>query len=87
MNANDFNSRWDAVVSQARAKADAAGVPEIADYLKLVGAAPSILDAPSFPPDAAQFLVASGLPRSCAPFLSFAAVIDGGKRAAGWNSG
>jgi hypothetical protein len=77
VNANDFNSRWDAVVSQERAKADAAGVPEIADDLKLVRAASTILDTPSFPPDAARFLVAAGLPRSCAPFLSFEAVARG----------
>jgi hypothetical protein len=58
-------------------KANAAGVPEIADDLKLVRAAPAILDVPSFPPDAARFLVAAGLPRSCAPFLSFEAVAKG----------
>jgi len=77
VNANEFNSSWDAVVSQERAEANAAGVPEIADYLKLVRAAPAILDIPSFPPDEARFLVAAGLPRSCAPFLSFEAVARG----------
>jgi hypothetical protein len=77
VNANDFNSRWDAVVSRERAKADAAGVLEIADDLQLVRAAPVILDTPLFPPDAARFLVSAGLPRSCAPFLSFEAVARG----------
>lgn len=77
MNANDFSSRWDAVVRQVRAKADAAGIPEIADDLQLVRAVPAILDTPPFPPDAARFLVAAGLPRSCAPFLSFEAVARG----------
>jgi hypothetical protein len=77
MNANDFNSRWEAVVSQEQAKADAEGVPEIVDDLKLVRAAPAILDTPSFPSDAARFLVEAGLPRSCTPSLSFEALERG----------
>lgn len=60
--------------SQEQAKAELAGVPEIADDLRLVRAQLSTRDNPSIPPDSARFLVEAGLPRSCAPFLSFAAV-------------
>lgn len=77
MDANEFKLRWDAVVSRERAEANAAGVPEIADDLKLVRAAPEILSVSSFPPDAARFLLGAGLPRSCAPFLSFEDVARG----------
>lgn len=65
------------MVRQERARAEAAGVPEIADDSKLVTAVPAILESPSFPFDAARFLVEVGLPRSCAPFLSFEAVAQG----------
>jgi hypothetical protein len=74
MNANDFVSQWGIVLSRERAKAEAAGVPEIVDDLKLVTAPRKLLAASSFPSDAARFLVEAGLPRSCAPFLSFEAV-------------
>jgi len=77
MNANDFVSRWDAVVRKEQAKAVAAGAPGAADDLQLVKAARAILDVASFPPDAARFLVEAGLPGSCAPFLSFDAVARG----------
>ena len=49
----------------------------MSDELQLVRAAPAILDSPSLPPDAVRFLVVAGLPRSCAPFLSFEAVARG----------
>jgi hypothetical protein len=75
--ANDFKSGWDAVVRQERAKAQAEGVPEIADDLLLVSAPPGSLDTVSFPAEAAHFLVEAGLPGSCAPFLSFEAVAGG----------
>ena len=77
MNASDFISSWNAVVSQERARAEAAGVPEVADDLVLVTAPPEILDAPLFPPAAARFLVEVGLPLSCAPFLTFDDVARG----------
>ena len=77
MNANDFKSGWDAVVRQERAKAQAEGVPEIADDLLLVSAPRGILDTLSFPAEAARFLVEAGLPGSCAPFLSFEAIASG----------
>lgn len=77
MTVNDFTSRWDAVVKEAQAKAEAAGVPGAADDLRLVKAVSAILDTPSFPPDAARFLVEAGLPGSCAPFLTFDAVARG----------
>ncbi len=77
MTANDFTSRWDAVVKEAQAKAEAAGVPGAADDLRLVKAVSAILDTPSFPPDAARFLIEAGLPGSCAPFLTFDAVARG----------
>lgn len=64
-------------MKQERAKAQAEGVPEIADDLLLVSAPHGIFDAPSFPAEAARFLVEAGLPRSCAPFLSFEAVAGG----------
>jgi hypothetical protein len=74
MNTNDFISRWGAVVKQERLRAEAEGVPEIADDLLLITSPPTILDVPSFPLDAARFLTAAGLPGSCSPFLSFEAV-------------
>jgi hypothetical protein len=77
VNANDFISGWDAVVRQERAKAQAEGVPEIADGMLLVSAPRDILDVRAFPAAAARFLVDAGLPRSCAPFLSFEAVAGG----------
>jgi hypothetical protein len=77
MTANDFMSGWDAVVKQERGKAQAEGVPEIADDLLLVSAPRELLDIPSFPAEAARFLVEAGLPGSCAPFLSFEAVSSG----------
>jgi hypothetical protein len=77
MDASEFIARWEAVVRQERARAEAAGVPEVADGLQLVKASPAILDTPSFPPDAARFLIEAGLPASCAPFLSFDAVARG----------
>lgn len=77
MNNNDFGLRWEAVVSREREKAEAAGVPEIADDLMLVTAPREILDDPSFPSIAARFLVDVGLPESCAPFLSFSHVSRG----------
>ena len=40
-------------------------------------APPAILDDPSFPPDAARFLVEAGLPLSCTPYLSFEELQDG----------
>lgn len=77
MNSNDFISRWNAFVNEERTKAAAAGVPDVADGLLLVNAPPGILDDRSFPSDAARFLVEVGLPRSCAPFLSFDDVARG----------
>lgn len=71
MSSSDFKARWNAVVSQERAKAEAAGVPEIADELQLVTAPSEILDNVSFPSNTARFLVDVGLPGSCAPCLSF----------------
>jgi hypothetical protein len=64
-------------VSQKRAEAEAAGVPEVADDLLLVTAPSAIRDSPSLPADAARFLVEVGLPRSCAPFLAFDDVARG----------
>jgi hypothetical protein len=77
MNSNDFISRWNAVVRDERANAEAAGVPEVADDLLLVTAHRAISDNPSFPSNAARFLVDVGLPGSCAPYLSFADVARG----------
>ena len=77
MTVNDFKSGWDTVVRQERTKAQAEGVPEIADDLLLVSAPHEILSDPSFPVAAARFLVDAGLPGSCAPFLSFELVANG----------
>lgn len=77
MDAIDFIAGWNAVVSQKRAQALAAGVPNAADDLRLIKASPAILASISFPADAARFLLEAGLPRSCAPFLSFEAVSKG----------
>lgn len=77
MNYNDFISRWNAFVAAERGKAQAEGVPDIADRLLLVKAPHAILDDRSLPSDIARFLVEVGLPRSCAPFLSFGDVADG----------
>ena len=77
MNASEFTSRWGTVVEKQRVKAEAAGVPEVADDLNLITAPSAILYTPSFPSAAAQFLVEAGLPGSCAPFLTFDAVARG----------
>jgi hypothetical protein len=77
MTAADFKSRWEDVLKAERARAAEAGVPEVANDLELVTAPQQILKSPSFPPDAARFLVEAGLPGSCAPFLSFDAVARG----------
>jgi hypothetical protein len=77
VDAADFIAEWDAVVRREREKAFASGVPNAADDLHLVRAAPAILNTDSIPADAARFLYEAGLPRSCAPFLSFDAVSKG----------
>jgi hypothetical protein len=77
MNTIDFISRWNALVNQERVKAEAAGVPEVADDLLLVTAPRAIFDNHSFPSNAARFLVDVGLPGSCAPYLSFNDVARG----------
>jgi hypothetical protein len=73
----EFAAQWSAFVRQERAKAQAAGVPEVADDLELVSAPKELLNLDCFPKEAAVFLVSAGLPKSCAPFLSFEAVADG----------
>lgn len=77
MTTKDFISGWNAVVSQKRVKAQVEGVPEIAEDLLLVSAPRELLTVPSFPAASAHFLVEAGLPRSCAPFLSFDAIASG----------
>jgi hypothetical protein len=77
MNANAFVSGWNAMIQERRKKAEAAGVPQVADRLCLVTAPSEIVGEASFPSDAASFLIDSGLPRRCAPFLSFDAVARG----------
>jgi hypothetical protein len=77
MNAERFISLWNDLVEQVRIKADAAGVPEVADDLQLVKAPQSLLSNTLFPSDAAQFLVEAGLPGGCAPFLTFEAIAQG----------
>jgi hypothetical protein len=77
MEPDAFKRGWEAVVQQKRAEALAAGVPEVAERLRLVSAPRQLLDTPAFPPTAARFLVGAGLPSSCAPFLSFSAVAKG----------
>jgi len=62
---------------QEHSKAQAEGAPEIADDLLLISAPRELLDTPSFPAEAARFLVEAGLPGSCAPFLSFHALASG----------
>jgi hypothetical protein len=77
MNATDFLSRWTSLVKDHKAKAEAAGVPDVADDLQLTTAPRTILSDPAFPEAAARFLIEAGLPRSCAPFLTFNAVARG----------
>jgi len=68
MKATDFISRWAAQV-----------VPHepIGHELRLVTAPRALLEDQAFPESAARFLVEAGLPRSCAPFLSFDDVARG----------
>jgi SUKH-4 immunity protein len=77
MNATDFLSRWSSLIMEHQAKAEAAGVPNVADDLRLITAPRTILSDSTFPEAAARFLVEAGLPRSCAPFLTFDAVARG----------
>ena len=77
MNATDFLSRWSNLIMEKKAEAKAAGVPDIVDDLRLLTAPRAILSDPIFPEASARFLVEAGLPRSCAPFLSFDAVARG----------
>lgn len=77
MTASDFTARWNAIVERDVAKAAAAGVFDIREEVSLVTAPAHVLRSREICQDAAEFLFTAGLPKGCAPFLSFSEVSKG----------
>ena len=68
---------WTACVNRRADEANAAGVPDVIKNFELVTALSSFGTVSTVPKAVSSFLMDAGLPRGCAPFLSFDALREG----------
>ena len=68
---------WGTCVNRIANEAIAAGVPDVVEAFELVTASSSFGTLSTVPKAVSRFLMDAGLPRQCAPFLSFDALLDG----------